>query len=176
MGNFTVALIGNPNAGKTTLFNALTGSHQHVGNWPGKTVERKHGILRRNGCEMEIVDLPGIYSLSAFSTEESITRDFLIDSKPDIVAVILDTSNLERHLYLVVQMLELHPDVIVVLGMSDIADSMGYEVDPGKMSAMLGGVPVIKIAAAKGNGVEDLRDYLIARCYETQSKETTVSC
>ena len=111
MDKFTVALAGNPNCGKTTIFNSLTKSHQHVGNWPGKTVEKKEGTFEYKGKKITVVDLPGTYSLSAFSVEEVIARDFIMEKKPDVVVAVLDSSNLERNLYLAVQILELGADL-----------------------------------------------------------------
>ena len=113
MDKFTVALAGNPNCGKTSLFNQLTKSHQHVGNWPGKTVEKKEGAFEYKGHKVTVVDLPGTYSLSAFSAEEIIARDFIMEEKPDVVVAVLDATNLERNLYLAVQILELGADLIV---------------------------------------------------------------
>lgn len=161
MPDLTVALAGNPNAGKTTVFNALTGSKQHVGNWPGKTVERKHGVWRVNGSEIEVIDLPGTYSLTAYSEEEVITRDYLITSPPDIVVVVVDAAHLERNLYLVVQVLELPLDTILALNMSDIADSKGVRIDSDALSDHLGGIPIVRVAATKGVGLEDLRDQVL---------------
>lgn len=152
----TVALAGNPNAGKSTLFNALTGEHQHVGNWPGKTVEVKTGLCTIGDTVLNIVDLPGTYSLTAYSTEEIIARDFLIHERPDAVVAVVDASNLERNLYLVVQLLELGAPVIVVLNMADIATSRGLSIDVNKLSAGLG-VPVITTTATQGLGLDDLK-------------------
>ena len=121
----TVALAGNPNVGKSTIFNALTGSRQHVGNWPGKTVEKKEGRLRLDGLDVVVVDLPGTYSLTAYSAEEIISRDFIIEEQPGAVVAVVDAANLERNLYLVTQLLELEVPVILVLNMSDIARSRG---------------------------------------------------
>src|SRR5512145_3232182 len=119
----TICLAGNPNAGKSTIFNALTGAHQHVGNWPGKTVEKKEGSLLLDGQEIVIVDLPGTYSLSAFSAEEIITRDYILDTQPDAVVAVVDAANLERNLYLVVQLLEMQVPLVLALNMSDVAES-----------------------------------------------------
>lgn len=157
MKPINVALAGNPNAGKTTLFNALTGSHQRVGNWPGKTVKQKRGSYRYHDLEYEVVDLPGTYSLSAFSEEEIIARDYLLQGNPDVVVVVEDTSNLERNLYLVVQLLELQVNPILALNMSDIADSQGYQIDLGSLSSHLGSVPVVRIVANQGEGLQDLK-------------------
>ena len=156
MPELIIALAGNPNAGKTTVFNALTGSQQHVGNWPGKTVERKHGIWRAKGKEIEVIDLPGTYSLAAFSQEERIARDFLIESPPDIVVVVVDAAHLERNLYLVVQLLEMQLNTVVALNMSDIADSKGFVIDTAELSRQLGGVPVVRVVATKKQGLEEL--------------------
>ncbi len=155
--NQRLALVGNPNAGKTTLFNALTGSNQYVGNWPGKTVERKEGILSLNGLSFSVIDLPGAYSLTAYSEEETITRDALLDDPPDLVLVILDAANVERHLYLAVQVLEMQLPVIVVLNMTDQAEKQGLSIDPQILSSRLGGWPVVRMVASKGEGLEKLK-------------------
>jgi small GTP-binding protein len=123
----TVALAGNPNSGKTTIFNALTGARQHVGNYPGVTVERKEGRLRHAGHTINVVDLPGTYSLTAYSAEELVTRRFLIEERPDVVVDIVDASNLERNLYLAVQFIELGVPLILALNMSDLAEPRGGE-------------------------------------------------
>lgn len=159
--NLTVALAGNPNAGKTTVFNALTGSHQHVGNWPGKTVERKHGQFQYNGYQIEVIDLPGTYSLSAFSIEEVIARDFILNNKPDVVVVVVDASNLERNLYLVVQILELQTRPILALNMSDRAEKLGYKIDYEKLSALLGNPPVVRVVATRGDGIQELKETIV---------------
>ena len=134
MNKLRVALAGNPNAGKSSLFNELTGSRQHVGNWPGKTVERKQGSFIQDGVEVELVDLPGIYSLSAFSIEEIVARDYILDEKPDAIVSVVDASNLERNLYLTIQLLELGLPVIVALNMSDLATSRGLRIDQQALS------------------------------------------
>ena len=153
--NYRIALAGNPNAGKSTIFNALTGAHQHVGNWPGKTVEKKEGTCRCNGVEMEVVDLPGTYSLTAYSLEEVIARDFIIDTQPDVVVTVVDASNLERNLYLTLQILELGAPVVVALNMSDMAEGRGLEIDRDKLSRALQS-PVIRTVASKGEGIEQI--------------------
>lgn len=158
---YTVALAGNPNAGKSTIFNALTGSRQHVGNWPGKTVEKKEGIWVNNGSQVKIVDLPGTYSLTAFSLEEVIARDFIIDQKPDLVVTVVDSSNLERNLYLVVQIIELGVKVIMALNMSDLAESRGIKIDIEKLSSGLK-IPVISTIASKEMGLDQLKKEISA--------------
>ena len=154
---YTVALAGNPNVGKSTLFNALTGAQQHVGNWPGKTVERKAGLTRLPDRNIAVVDLPGTYSLTANSVEEIIARDFIIEDAPDAVVAVLDASNLERNLYLVVQLLELETPLILVLNMSDLARQRGLKIDSNVISARLGGVPVIESVGSKNVGIEALK-------------------
>ena len=119
--NATVALAGNPNSGKTTLFNTLTGAHQHVGNYPGVTVEKKAGVCRLNGFRFNIVDLPGTYSLTAYSLEEVVARNFLVSEKPAAVINILDASNLERNLYLTLQFMEMGLPICIALNMMDVA-------------------------------------------------------
>jgi ferrous iron transport protein B len=161
MPDLTIALAGNPNAGKTTVFNALTRSQQHVGNWPGKTVERKHGTWRVNGLEIEVIDLPGTYSLTAYTVEEIIARDYLLKTPPDIVVVVVDAAHLERNLYLVIQLLELELKTIVALNMSDIADSKGIRIDAEALSTLLGGAPVVRVIATRGSGLEELRDQVL---------------
>ena len=114
MAEITIALAGNPNAGKSTIFNALTGARQHVGNWPGKTVQKKEGLFRYNNLDMKVVDLPGTYSLSAYSMEEQVARDFIVKDKPSLVINVADAGNLERNLYLTTQILETGAPTILV--------------------------------------------------------------
>jgi len=153
-----LALVGNPNTGKTTIFNALTGSHQHVGNWPGKTVERKQGTFRLDDLRLSIIDLPGTYSLTAYSEEECIARDALLDDPPDLALVVLDACNLERHLYLGLQVLETGLPAIIILNMSDLAEKQnGGQIDHEKLSERLGGVPVVPVAARQGVGLAELK-------------------
>ncbi len=156
----TIALAGNPNSGKSTVFNALTGGRQHVGNWPGKTVEKKEGVWRYDGVEFEVVDLPGIYSLTAYSLEEIIARDYIVDEHPDLVVTVVDSANLERNLYLVVQILEMDAKVIVALNMSDMADSLGLNIDIPKLSQGLG-APVVPTVASKGRGLDQLKAAIV---------------
>ena len=148
-----IALVGNPNVGKSTVFNALTGANQQVGNWAGKTVERKSGIIQRANQTIEIIDLPGTYSLTAYSQEEIITRDYILRENPDVVMAMVDASNIERNLYLVLQILELAPRVVIGLNMMDLAQSSGLKIDTAKLALALN-VPVVEIVAAKGKGIE----------------------
>ncbi len=152
----TIALAGNPNAGKSTIFNALTGLRQHTGNWPGKTVALKSGHCSFEGDPIQLVDLPGTYSLAAFSPDEIVARDFIIHEHPDAVICVVDTTNLERNLYMVVQVLEMGVPVILALNMYDQARSQGIKVDIEQLSRLLGGVPVIPTAANRGVGLEQL--------------------
>jgi len=152
---FTIALAGNPNSGKTTVFNALTGAHQHVGNYPGVTVEKKEGTVRFQDATFTVVDLPGTYSLAAYSTEEIVARNFLIDEEPDAVVDIIDASNLERNLYLAVQLMELGAPVVLALNMSDMAREKGLRIDHGKLSELLG-VPVVSTVGHRGRGIREL--------------------
>jgi ferrous iron transport protein B len=151
----TIALAGNPNAGKTTIFNNITGTRQKVGNWPGVTVEKKEGKVSWNGFELNIVDLPGTYSLTPFSTEEIIARNFVLDEAPDVVVAIIDASNLERSLYLATQLRELECKVVFALNMADLARSRGIKIDGAKLSELLD-VPVVFTVGNKGQGVDEL--------------------
>ncbi len=155
-----VALIGNPNVGKSVLFNNLTGGRAHVGNWPGKTVEKKTGRCTYKGVDMEIIDLPGIYSLTAHSIDELIARTFIVEEKPDVVVDIVDASNLERNLYLTVQLLELEANIIIALNKCDLAKGVGYEVDHEELSRIIG-VPVVPTVAITGEGMEELKETII---------------
>lgn len=148
-----VGLVGNQNSGKTTLFNALTGANQKVGNWPGVTIERKEGRIKTS--DILLVDLPGVYSLSPYSVEEGISRSFVLNDKPDLIINIVDATSIERSLYLTTQLLELDVDVIVALNMSDILKKENIEIDENKLADELG-VSVIKISAKTGDGVSDL--------------------
>lgn len=159
-GKMKVALAGNPNSGKTTVFNNLTGSYQHVGNWPGVTVEKKEGSFSYQGVEITVVDLPGTYSLSAYSLDERIARDFLLHEAPDVVVVVIDASNLERNLYLLCHLLELGANAILDLNMMDMVAGQGISIDTRKLSRILG-VPVIETVAHKGEGMEELKAAII---------------
>lgn len=149
-----LALAGNQNCGKTTLFNQLTGSNQHVGNFPGVTVDRKSGSVR-NMKDCEVVDLPGIYSIRPYTSEEIVTRDFLLNEKPDGIINIVDATNIERNLYLTLQMLELNIPMVLALNMMDEVRSNGGTINVGKLSDMLG-IPVVAISAAKNEGIDEL--------------------
>ena len=153
----TIALAGNPNSGKTTIFNALTGGRQHVGNYPGVTVEKKEGACRHGEARLRVVDLPGTYSLTAYSAEELVARDFLIHEKPDVVIDILDAGNLERNLYLAVQIMELGAPQALALNMSDVAKQRGLEFDLELLSKLLG-VPIVPTVGHKGTGKAELLD------------------
>lgn len=153
--NLTVALAGNPNCGKTTIFNNITGSHQHVANYPGVTVERREGFHSFEGNDLLVVDLPGTYSLTAHSLDEVIARTVIIDEKPDIIVNILDASNLERNLYLTVQLLELERPVVLALNMIDVAGKMGLSVDESALCQKLG-LPVIRMVGNRNQGTEHL--------------------
>ena len=148
-----VTLIGNQNSGKTTLFNLLTGSNQKVGNWPGVTIERKSGKIK--GTEIEIVDLPGIYSLSPYTAEEEISRNYIIHENPDLIINIVDATSIERSLYLTTQLLELDAEVILALNMEDLLEKKGIKVNAEELSKQLG-VKVVSISALKGTGIEEL--------------------
>ena len=154
------ALAGNQNCGKTTLFNALTGSNQHVGNFPGVTVDQKMGEVR-GAKNCSVVDLPGIYSIRPYTQEEIVTRDFIIDGKPDGIINIVDATNIERNLYLTLQLLELRIPMVLALNMMDEVRANGGSVDVKRMSEELG-IPVVPISAAKGEGVSELVDQMVA--------------
>ena len=150
--NMKIALAGNPNTGKTTLFNALTGTNQYVGNWPGVTVEKKEGGLKGHK-DVTVVDLPGIYSLSPYTLEEVVARNYLIQERPDAILNIIDGTNLERNLYLTTQLMELGLPVVVAVNMMDVVRRSGDKLDTKKLSDILG-CPVVEISALKGDGVK----------------------
>ncbi|CDZ23648.1 hypothetical protein CCDG5_0510 [[Clostridium] cellulosi] len=150
-----LVLAGNPNSGKTSLFNALTGSKQHVGNWPGVTVEKKEGFVNINGERHTIVDLPGIYTLDADTIEQKVARDYIFNGKPDLIINILDATNLRRNLYFTLQLRESGIPLIITLNMMDEVNKSGVKIDMDKLSRMLG-VPVVGISASKGTGIDEL--------------------
>lgn len=150
-----IALAGNPNSGKTTLFNALTGSNQYVGNWPGVTVEKKEGTAEIDGKPVTIIDLPGIYSLSPYSMEEIISRDYIIKNRPDVIINIIDATNLERNLYLTIQLLELERPMVVALNFMDEVEKSGDSIDAKRLSEALG-IPCIPISAKTGKNLKNL--------------------
>ncbi len=169
----TIALVGNPNSGKTTLFNALTGSNQHVGNWPGVTVEKKEGQVKHKDVEIKIVDLPGTYSLGAYSEDEVIARDFILKDKPDLVINVIDATNLERGLYLTSQLLEMGAKTILALNMMDEAKVKNIEIDLERLSKNLG-LPVVSTIASKRKGLDELLqasiDYI-----DSSSRQNTIT-
>ena len=158
-----VALAGSPNTGKSTVFNLLTGLSQHVGNWPGKTVEQKTGVVRRGNLTMNVVDLPGTYSLTANSAEEQIARDYLVKENPDIVVAVLNAASLERNLYLVAELIELSPRLIIALNMIDVAQQQGMKIDAKALANELN-IPVIPIIATKNQGLDELLAAIEQEC------------
>ncbi len=150
-----VALAGLPNVGKSTVFNLLTGLSQHVGNWPGKTIEQKTGVMRHDGLAIQLVDLPGAYSLTANSVEEQVARDFLVQEKPDLVVAVLNAASMERSLYLVAELIELAPRLVIALNMVDVAQREHTRVDAGSLEAALG-IRVVPMVASRNQGVLDL--------------------
>lgn len=166
----TIALVGNPNCGKTTFFNTLTGSNQHVGNWQGKTVEQKSGIAEVNGEKLTVVDLPGTYSLSAYSAEEMVTRDFISSEKHDVIIDVVDATNLQRNLYLALELLELNQNVIIALNMENIAREDGIIIDTKKISDLLG-VPVVICDARDKNDVFKLIENILDNKFKSEKKK-----
>lgn len=166
----TIALVGNPNSGKTTLFNALTGSNQHVGNWPGVTVEKKEGKIEYKGKEYKIVDLPGTYSLGAHSEDEVIARDFILKGNPDIVINVVDATNIERNLYLTTQLMEMDVKVVLALNMMDEAKSHNIQIDINKLSHALG-IPIVATVASKKIGIEELIENSIRAIEDSKPRE-----
>ncbi|MDK0765707.1 ferrous iron transport protein B [Clostridium perfringens] len=151
----TIALAGNPNCGKTSLFNLLTKSRQHIGNWPGVTVEKKEGTLKFKGESYKVIDLPGTYSLGAYSEDEIVARNYILMDKPDVVINVVDATNLERNLYLTTQLIEMGANVVIAINMIDQAEALNIEIDTNKLSKRLG-VPIIKTSALKNRGIEEL--------------------
>lgn len=151
MANIKIGLAGNPNVGKTTLFNALTGLNQHVGNWPGKTVEKAEGHCKYNNNKLNIIDLPGNYALSAHSIEEIVSRDFIVDEDSDVIVNVIDAANLERNLYLTIQMMELGANLVIALNMNRYAQKKEHEINSKKLSELLG-IPIVEIEANDNTG------------------------
>jgi small GTP-binding protein len=156
-----VALAGNPNSGKTTVFNNLTGSRQHVGNWPGVTVEKKEGSYTYQGYKVRVIDLPGVYSLTAYSPDEVVARNFILQARPDVVVNVVDASNLERNLYLTVQLLELEARLVVALNMMDVARIRDYQIDVDSLARELG-APVVPMVANRREGHKALQETIQA--------------
>jgi ferrous iron transport protein B len=165
-----LALAGQPNVGKSTVFNILTGLNQHVGNWPGKTVEQKTGTFEHDHVLFDIVDLPGTYCLTAASPEELVARDYIIHEKPDVVMVVINAASLERNLYLVSELLALPAPLVIGLNMMDVAKQEGFEIDADVLAAAIG-VPVIPMVAAKGQGVHALIDAAVRVVREGPARE-----
>lgn len=170
---FTIALIGNPNCGKTTLFNAVTGSSQYVGNWPGVTVEKKEGKFKSGGLEVIMVDLPGIYSLSPYTPEEIVSRSYVIEDKPDLIINIVDATNLERNLYLTTQLAELGRPMVIALNMIDMLNKRGISLDYKALEESLG-IPVCPISAAKNKGVDELVHRAMHMLHDVAHREISV--
>jgi ferrous iron transport protein B len=168
---YIVALAGNANVGKSATFNQLTGVDQDIGNWPGKTVERAEGILQHRGKRIRIIDLPGIYSLSALSTEEQVSCEFIAHNHPDVVVNVLDASALERNLFFTLQLAELESPLVIALNQTDIAAEKGIAIDTGKLSEILG-VPVIPTIAIHGKGIAELSDAIISAVQEKPRPHT----
>ncbi len=159
-GTIRIALIGNPNVGKTSIFNSLTGSRQHVGNWPGVTIEKKSGECRHKGWTVKITDLPGTYGLEARSPDERIANEYLVSGEPDVVVQVVDATNLERNLYLTTQLLDMGGKLVLALNMADMADGRGDRLDMSRLIGWLG-VPAVRTSAIHGTGLEDLLDAII---------------
>ena len=165
--SLTIALAGNPNSGKTTLFNALTGSNQFVGNWPGVTVEKKEGKLKKNS-DVTITDLPGIYSLSPYTLEEVVARDYLIGTRPEAILNIIDGTNLERNLYLTTQLTELGIPVVIAINMMDVVRKNGDEINVEELSRQLG-CKIVEISALKNEGVMEAAEAAIKAAKGTKT-------
>ena len=159
------ALVGNQNCGKTTLFNALTGSNQFVGNWPGVTVDKREGVYKKCAEPISIVDLPGIYSLSPYTPEEVIARNYIIDEHPDLVINIVDATNLERNLYLTTQIMEMDVPMVIALNMIDEVNKQGNVIDAKTLEQKIG-VPVVAVSALKETNLDEL----MKRAYEASKK------
>ncbi len=174
MNNLTIAVAGNPNCGKTTLFNELTGARQMVGNWPGVTVDRKTGTYAYAGHDFDLVDIPGIYALTAHSADEKVARDYLLSGHPDLIVNIVDASNIERNLYLTTQLLELKVPLVVVLNKMDVARTRNIKIDTKELSQRLG-VAVVPVAASKREGLEILKDVIHNFAESDQAPKTNIT-
>jgi len=155
-----VGIIGNPNSGKTTIFNALTGARHKVANWSGVTVEKREGFINMGDYRIKIVDLPGIYSLTSYSIEEIVTRDFILNEYPDLIIDVVDAGNLERNLYLTTQLIEMGAKVVVALNMFDEATSKGLAIDVDKLEKLLG-MPVVKTIGTRSIGIDEIKKEII---------------
>ena len=162
-----IALAGNPNSGKTTLFNALTGANQFVGNWPGVTVEKKEGKLKKHN-DVVIMDLPGIYSLSPYTLEEVVARNYLIQERPDVILNIIDGTNLERNLYLTTQLTELGIPVVIAINMMDVVKKNGDKINVEELSKQLG-CKVVEISALKGTGITEAAQAAVQAAQDTKT-------
>ena len=171
MNNLKIAVAGNPNCGKTTLFNELTGARQMVGNWPGVTVDRKSGTYSYAGHDFDVVDIPGIYALSAYSEDEKVARDYLISKDADLIVNIVDASNLERNLYLTTQLLELKIPLLVVLNKMDVARARNIKIKINELSSRLG-VPVIAVTATKKEGIKEFKEAVHSYAEASQPTNT----
>ncbi len=167
---FKFALVGNPNAGKTTLFNALTGSTAHVGNWPGVTVDKREGTYKKGETPVDIVDLPGIYSLSPYTPEEVIARNFILEERPDCIINIVDATNLERNMYLTTQLLEVDVPMVIALNMADVLEKQGDKIDVRALEKQIG-LPVVEVSALKNKNI----DLLMERALEVVKTPRTGS-
>ncbi len=168
-----IALAGNPNSGKTSVFNNLTGANQHVGNWPGVTVEKKEGHFIYENKEIDVVDLPGIYSLSATSLDEKVARDFLLNENPDVVVCVIDSSNFERNLYLVIQLLEMGVNLVLDLNMIDISDKKGININKNALSLILD-IPVVETIANKNRNIENLKKTIAAAAKKNKKPDFSI--
>ncbi len=174
MSDFTIGVVGNPNCGKTTLFNVLTGAKQRVGNWPGVTVDRKTGRYKHAGKDIEVVDLPGIYSLAASSLDEEIARDYILTRGADLIVNIIDASNIERNLYLTVQLLEMKAPFVIALNMMDMARAENIEINVAELAEQLG-CPVVPMTLIKGAGVEKLKATINAAAEKKEISQAEIS-
>ena len=167
------ALAGNPNCGKTTLFNALTGSTAYVGNWPGVTVDKREGTYKRGEEPVSVVDLPGIYSLSPYTPEEVVSRNYILDERPDCVINVVDATNLERNLYLTTQLMEIDVPLVIALNMMDAVEKNGDKIDAKELERKIG-LPVVQISALKNSGIKELMDRAVKVSKSGRKGETVL--